>query len=89
MGLDWRPLGRPKPGSEERFNQIFRIIQGTEKQELSFLYKLKGKRKETRAQLLEEWFSISIPAYETIKAPRVGIQLPLCSIWIGQSKKVF
>ena len=72
MGLDWRPLGRPKPGSEERFNQIFRIIQGTEKQELSFLDKLKGKRKETRAQLLEEWFSIIIPAYETIKAPRVG-----------------
>jgi len=38
MGLDWRPIGKPRPGFEERYNQIFRIIQGTEKQKkLNFL----------------------------------------------------
>jgi hypothetical protein len=72
MGLDWRPLGKPKLGYEIRFNQLFRLLQGTEKQELSFVQKLQGKRRATKEELLEEWFSISDPCYETIKAPRVG-----------------
>src|SRR5258705_11090593 len=73
MGLDWRPMGKPKPGFEERHNQIFRLIQGIEKQnKLSFFDKLKGKRLETKDQLIEEFFDISIESYETIKAPRVG-----------------
>ena len=73
MGLDWRPMGKPKLGFEERYNQIFRIIQGIEKQkELSFLDKLKGKRVETREQLIEEFLDNCIKTYETIKAPRVG-----------------
>jgi hypothetical protein len=72
MGLDWRPLGRPKPGFEERYNQVFRIIQGLERQELSLIDKLIGKKKETTDQLLQEWYSISIPSYEAIRAPRVG-----------------
>ncbi len=73
MGLDWRPMGKPKPGFEERYNQIFRIIQGTEKQkELSFFEKLAGKRVETKEQLIEEFLDNCIETYETIKAPRVG-----------------
>ena len=72
MGLDWRPMGKPKPGFEQRYNQIFRIIQGTEKQELSFFDKLKGKKIATKDQLIEEWFDISVETYITIKAPRVG-----------------
>ena len=72
MGLDMRPMGKPKPGFEKRYHQIFRIIQGNEKQELSILDKLKGRKLPTREELLEEWFSIQIPTYETIKAPRVG-----------------
>jgi len=72
MGLDWRPLGKPKPGFEERFDHLFRLIQGKEKVQLSFLDKLKGKRLPKREELLQEWFSIQIKSYETIKAPRVG-----------------
>jgi hypothetical protein len=72
MGLDWRPLGKPKPGFEEKFNQLFHLIQGTEKIQLSFVDKLKGRKVPTKEELLSEWFSIQIPSYETIKAPKVG-----------------
>jgi hypothetical protein len=44
MGLDMRPMGKPKAGFEKRFKQIMKIIQGEEKQELSFFDKLKGKK---------------------------------------------
>ncbi|SIO55761.1 hypothetical protein [Chitinophaga niabensis] len=76
MGLDWRPFGKPKPGFEERFNEIFRIIQGKDKIQLSFLDKLKGKKRPTHDELLDEWFSIQIKSYETIKAPLVGRDAP-------------
>ena len=72
MGLDMRPMGKPKAGFEERYTQIFRIIQGTEKQELSLIDKLRGKKLPTKDDLLKEWFENQIPSYETIKAPRVG-----------------
>jgi hypothetical protein len=72
MGLDMRPMGKPKPGFEERFNKIFSIIQGVEKQKVSFLDKLKGKKEFSKEDLLKEWFEIQIPSYETIQAPRVG-----------------
>jgi len=70
MGLDWIPMGKPKPGFEDRFKQIFRILQGEEKQEVGFFDRLKGKKKESRESLLEEWLDNSIVSYETIKAPR-------------------
>ena len=72
MGLDWRPMGKPKPGFEERYIQIFHIIQGVEKQKLKFIDTIKGKQLLTKEQLLEEWFTNQIPTYETIKAPQVG-----------------
>jgi hypothetical protein len=73
MGLDWRPMGKPKPGFEERHKQIFRIIQGEEKlKELSFVDKLLGKRPVTNEQLIEDFLDNIIETYETIKAPRVG-----------------
>lgn len=72
MGLDWRPMGKPKAGFEERFKQIFRILTDKEKQELSLVDKLKGKKIKSKEDLLEEWFEISEKTYETIKAPRVG-----------------
>jgi hypothetical protein len=31
MGLDWRPMGKPRAGFEERFKQIFRILTDKEK----------------------------------------------------------
>jgi len=72
MGLDMRPMGKPKPGFEKRFVQIMRIIEGKEEQKLSFIEKLMGKKIKSKEELLDEWFSNQIPAYETIKAPRVG-----------------
>jgi hypothetical protein len=72
MGLDWRPLVKPIPGFENRFQEIFRIFQGTEKQSLSVWDKLKGRKLPTNEQLLKEWFANSTPSYEIIKAPRVG-----------------
>jgi hypothetical protein len=72
MGLDWRPMGKPKPGFEERYKQIFRIMHGKERQALSLLDRLKGKKKESKEELVEEWSANIIPTYETIKAPRVG-----------------
>jgi uncharacterized protein YqiB (DUF1249 family) len=72
MGLDMRPMGKPKAGFEKRFKQIMKIIQGEEKQEVSFFDKLKGKKIKTKDELLEEWFANQIQTYETIKAPKVG-----------------
>jgi len=76
MGLDWRPMGKPKPGFEERYVEIFNIITGRQKQALSTLDKLKGKKLKTQEELLQEWFDNSIQTYETIKAPRVGRDKP-------------
>lgn len=83
MGLDWRPMGKPKLGFEERYKQIFRIVTGVEKQELSFFEKLKGKKNLSKDELLEEWFANQEPSYETIKAPRVGRDA-IADEWIKQ-----
>jgi hypothetical protein len=72
MGLDWRPIGKPKPGFEERYNQIFHIIEKNKEKELRSLDKPKGKKLKIEEELLEEWFANTTPAYEAIKAPRVG-----------------
>jgi len=67
-----RPMGKPKKGFEKRFNQIFNIISGKEKQELSIFDKLKGKKLKSNDELLQEWFANQIQSYETIRAPKVG-----------------
>jgi len=72
MGLDLRPMGKPKTGYEKRFHQIINIIEGKEKQELSFFDKIKGKKIKTKDELLKEWNNIQISPLETIKAPKVG-----------------
>jgi len=72
MGLDMRPMGKPKPGFEKRYLQIMRIIEGKEEQKLGFLDKLKGKKIHSRDELIAEWHANIIPGYETIGAPRVG-----------------
>lgn len=72
MGLDLRPMGKPKPNFEKRFFQIINIIEGNEKQELSFIDKLFGKKLKTKDELLKEWFGIQINPLDTIKAPKVG-----------------
>lgn len=72
MGLDMRPMGKPKPGFEKRFVDIFLMVTRNTIPQPSFLDKLKGKKYTTKDELLEEWFANQIQTYETIKAPRVG-----------------
>jgi hypothetical protein len=86
MGLDWRPMGKPRAGFEERFKEIFRILTDKEKQEIGLIDKLKGKKIKSKEELLEEWFDISDKTYETIKAPRVGRDQP-ANDWIKEKYK--
>jgi hypothetical protein len=72
MGLDMRPMGKPKPGFENRFVDIFEMVTKNKIPQPSFLDKLKGKKYPTKDELLQEWFANQIQTYETIKAPRVG-----------------
>lgn len=67
-----RPMGKPKPGFENRFVEIFEMVTKDNIPQPSFFDKLKGKKYPTKDELLQEWFGNQIPTYETIKAPRVG-----------------
>ena len=60
MGLDMRPLSKPKAGKEQRFYELYNLIPS------------ENLSPDQREQLLEEWFALGIPSYETIKAPQVG-----------------
>ncbi len=72
MGLDMRPMGKPKPGLEKRFIEIFEMVTKDKIPQPTFLDKLKGKKAPTKDELLQEWFANQIQSYETIKAPSVG-----------------
>lgn len=72
MGLDMRPMGKPKPGFEQRYAEIFYMISTDNIPKPTFWDKLKGKNVPTKDELLSEWFSNQIQSYETIKAPMVG-----------------
>ena len=72
MGLDMRPMGKPKPGFEKRFVEIFEMVSQDKIPEASLFDKLKGKKLPSKDELLQEWFAGQIQTYETIKAPRVG-----------------
>ncbi len=72
MGLDMRPMGKPKPGFEKRYHEIFEMISKDNIPQPSFLDKLKGKKYPTKNELLQEWLANQIQTYETIKSPRVG-----------------
>jgi hypothetical protein len=74
MGLDLKPLGKPKPGYEERFLKLFELIGKDNFPQYTLLDKLWGKKKQpTKEEVLAEWCEIQISHFETIKAPRVGV----------------
>lgn len=62
MGLDMRPMGKPKPGQEARFKEIRAMIVNDA---------LPDDPAACDA-LREEWFAMQIEPEETIKAPQVG-----------------
>ena len=72
MGLDMRPMGKPKKGFEKRYREIFELIFQDKILKATIVDKLKGIKKPTKEELLQEWFENQISTYETIKAPRVG-----------------
>jgi len=72
MGLDMRPMGKPKSGFEKRFVEIYEMVSKDKIPQPTLFEKLKGKKMPTKDELLQEWFANQITTYETIKAPRVG-----------------
>jgi hypothetical protein len=72
MGLDLRPMGKPKPGFEKRFVEIFEMVSQDKIPQPSIFDKLRGGKLPSKDELLQEWFDGQIQTYETIKAPRVG-----------------
>lgn len=67
-----RPMGKPKPGFEKRFNEIFEMVTKNNFPKVTFLERMKGKRVPTKKEILNEFFENQIETYETIKAPKVG-----------------
>jgi len=72
MGLDMRPMGKPKTSFEKRYIEIFKMISDGKIPKPTLIDRLKGKKFPTKKELLEEWLSNQITTYETIKAPQVG-----------------
>ena len=83
MGLDMRPMGKPKPGFEKRYLEIFKMISENKIPNPSLIDKLRGKKFPTEEELLEEWYANQITTYETIKAPRVGRD-KAADLWIRE-----
>ncbi len=67
-----RPIGKPKKGFENRFKEIFEMINSDNIPKPSLLDKIRGKKYPTKDELIQEWFENQISTYETIKAPMVG-----------------
>jgi hypothetical protein len=73
MGLDWNPIGKPKPGHEAEFEQLFRLLSGKPLPADSLFQRVKQalvKPDTKKAQ--ERFIQIQIEPFETIQAPRVG-----------------
>lgn len=62
MGLDLRPLGKPKVGKEQRFEYIFDLLRHDDLPE----------DEEQCEELRQEWFDIQIDPEITLGAPQVG-----------------
>lgn len=72
MGLDLRPLGKPKLGFENRFKEIFELITSGKARKNSLFDNLMRRKRPSEKELLDEWNKIQTPSYEIIKAPKVG-----------------
>ena len=71
MGLDWNPLGKPKPGYEEEFASIFQQLG--ESANWGWFEKRRRRREGTDHEgLHKRWDEIQITPHETVGAPQVG-----------------
>jgi hypothetical protein len=81
MGLDWNPGNKPKPGYEQEVREIVIVLAAdklgaddrpplVQTMRRDFLALFNPRR--SRKSLLGRYNEISIPAYKTLDAPRVG-----------------
>jgi hypothetical protein len=71
MGLDWNPLGKPKPGFEKEFASIFQQLG--ESSNWGWFEKRRRRREgRDREGLHKRWEEIQITPHETVGAPQVG-----------------
>ena len=72
MGLDWNPIGKPKPGAEEEFARLFKQL-GELPTSPGWFEKIRLRRRGIdREAIKKRWEEIQITPYETLGAPRVG-----------------
>ena len=60
MGLDTRPMGKPKPGFEERFLEIFRMIREDKIPKPAFIEKLKERSIQRKRNCLKSGLLIKL-----------------------------
>lgn len=72
MGLDWLAGNKAKPGSEGRHRELLtRVVAG----------------EDFDPAALAEWNAVGVPAYETVGAPRVGIDEAATSWFLERLRK--
>ena len=72
MGLDWNPIGKPKPGHEEEFENLFQLLgDGPATGSLFDRFKQLFHRFD-RDAATKRWFEIQNSPFVTIQAPQVG-----------------
>ena len=72
MGLDWNPIGKPKPDSEEEFAALFKQL-GELPTRPGWLERIRLRRRGIdREAIKKRWEEIQITPYETLGAPQVG-----------------
>lgn len=67
MGLDLNPLGKPIPGKENEFAELF--------------HEIKTASRGDKQQVLDRWFEIQTSPYETLGTPRIGID-DAATMWV-------
>jgi len=72
MGLDWNPLGKPKPGMEAEFYRLLGQLGTAEAWLQPVPFRFEAVDKSQRDALRERFFAIQISPYETLNPPRVG-----------------
>src|SRR5687767_3886395 len=72
MGLDWNPLGKPKPGYEDEFERLFRML-GELPENVGWFERLRRKGRGIDVEAIKgRWFEIQDSPLVTIQAPQVG-----------------
>ena len=72
MGLDWNPLGKPKPGTEEEFATLFKQLGELPVKPGWFERRRLRKQGIDRDAIKKRWEEIQIMPHETVGAPQVG-----------------